>query len=54
MGCHGEGTGDVVFNFRNALWLCYVRIFLRESKSRIIPHGGCSYMAANMDRNWIE
>ena len=54
VGCHGELTGDMAFHFRSALWLCYVRIFLRESQSRIIPHDGCSYMAAKMDRNWIE
>ena len=54
VGRHGELTEDMAFHFRNALWICIVRIFLHVFKSQIIPHDGCSYMAANMDRNWIE
>ena len=54
VGRHGELTGDMAFHFRNALWICIVRIFLHVFKSQIIPHDGCLYMAANMDRNWIE
>ena len=54
VGCHGEVTEDMASYFRNSFWLCIVRIFLRESKSQIIPHDGCLYMAVHMDRNWIE
>ena len=54
VGRHGEVMEDMAFHFRNSLWLCIVRIFPHESKSQIIPYDGCSYMAANMDRNWIE
>ena len=54
VGCHGEGIGDMAFHFRNAMWICIVRIFLHVIQSQIIPHDGCSYMAANIDRNWIE
>ena len=54
VGRHGEVMEDMAFHFRNSLLICIVRIFLHESKSQIIPHDGCSYMAANMDRNWIE
>ena len=54
VGRHGEVMGDMALHVRNILWFCIVRIFLHESKSQTIPHDGCSYMAANMDRNWIE
>ena len=54
VGRHGEMMGDMALHVRNILWLCIVRIFLHESKSQTIPHDGCLYMAANMDRNWIE
>ena len=54
VGRHGEMMGDMALHVRNILWLCIVRIFLHESKSQPIPHDGCLYMAANMDRNWIE
>ena len=54
VGRHGEVRGNMAFNFLNFLRLCIVRIFFCKSKSQIIPHDGCSYMAANMDRNWIE
>ena len=53
---HGEVSGDMDFIFRNALWLCIVRIFLQESKSQIIPHHGCSYgcqYGSELDRIWI-
>ena len=53
VGRQGEVMADMALNVWNILWLCVVRIFLHESKSQTIPHDGCSYMAANMDRNMI-